>query len=691
MFDLHIPEGHTAAAYSTCRQERASPVFLLIFVLITFTYVHGLTPAAPFLRHVGPRCHENCTKNGNCNGDTGKCDCAFGYEGPTCESRTMPACHTSHKTRSPPLYGTWSLKNCNCFRQLARIGCPPLGDRECLYQALWNVSLACFEVEGIPPDQQTSDVPGDGFANPSLRWYWGQPLLGREAMNETKPPNHHQMPNGKYQLPLDACPQRCNERGICGGGSPNVVQGTCICMASYRGEACETVAQEDCYLSCSGGVGADLPSGTCIQGFCHCPPGRWGLACTRDEYYTSSVGWKPSYAGLRIFVYDLPQNVVHMRTDDGSGQTQDIMYLAEQAFLNQLLADSGSPTGVVTQNPWEANLFMVPTWSYWYTGNTVTPVRLFRHIIQYLRTSYPYWNELGGRNHMLWAVNDRGSCDWHHLEPELHHPIMVTHFGQAARLPPVHVMLNSETQEALERRRNSIRKVQQLLTGFQEFSHVDLYYENMPCYMPEKDVVVVPVAPVWVYPIIHTVYGMDHQQYNHSIPRPITFFFSGGTRTEMMYSQGVRQAITKMQQERPTWNRSDFLIRTAGSFKGTMLYSKFCLAPSGWGWGIRLVETMASGCVPVIVQDKIYQYLWDVLPYDEFSVRISRRNLHRLPQILDAITSEQLATLQKGLTRWHRAFLYGAVHPDGLAYNFTLLSLRRRLTNMRSAQYRRSS
>lgn len=37
-----------------------------------------------------------------------------------------------------------------------------------------------------------------------------------------------------------------------------------------------------------------------------------------------------------------------------------------------------------------------------------------------------------------------------------------------------------------------------------------------------------------------------------------------------------------------------------------MSKSTFCLAPSGFGWGIRLAEAMHSGCVPVIVQDHIY-------------------------------------------------------------------------------------
>ncbi len=35
--------------------------------------------------------------------------------------------------------------------------------------------------------------------------------------------------------------------------------------------------------------------------------------------------------------------------------------------------------------------------------------------------------------------------------------------------------------------------------------------------------------------------------------------------------------------------------------------SKFCLSPYGHGWGIRTNIYMAYGCVPVIIQDHVYQ------------------------------------------------------------------------------------
>ncbi|GIL58398.1 hypothetical protein Vafri_13533, partial [Volvox africanus] len=88
-----------------------------------------------------------------------------------------------------------------------------------------------------------------------------------------------------------------------------------------------------------------------------------------------------------------------------------------------------------------------------------------------------------------------------------------------------------------------------------------------------------------------------------------------------------------------------------------MQQSKFCLAPMGEGWGIRLTEAMVTGgCVPVIIQDHIYQPLWDVVPFEEFSLRFSRTDVTDLVEHLDDVTPVQLATLQAGVEKHHRAF-----------------------------------
>eukprot|EP00854_Cymbomonas_tetramitiformis_P028568 gene28568-35431_t len=51
------------------------------------------------------------------------------------------------------------------------------------------------------------------------------------------------------------------------------------------------------------------------------------------------------------------------------------------------------------------------------------------------------------------------------------------------------------------------------------------------------------------------------------------------------------------------------------------LTSKFCLAPSGQGWGIRAVIAIFYGCIPVVIQDHISMPYDEYLPWDQFSIR----------------------------------------------------------------------
>jgi hypothetical protein len=75
------------------------------------------------------------------------------------------------------------------------------------------------------------------------------------------------------------------------------------------------------------------------------------------------------------------------------------------------------------------------------------------------------------------------------------------------------------------------------------------------------------------------------------------------------------------------------------SYKNDVYDSKFCLAPTGAGWGIRIMEVILMGCLPVIIQDNVTQPLEEVIPYEKFSVRVAEADMERLPQILEAITS----------------------------------------------------
>ena len=114
----------------------------------------------------------------------------------------------------------------------------------------------------------------------------------------------------------------------------------------------------------------------------------------------------------------------------------------------------------------------------------------------------------------------------------------------------------------------------------------------------------------------------------------------------------------------------------------------FCFVPYGHGWGSRIIAVMATGCVPVIIQDHTYQPFEDILPYEDFSIRLNNGDIPHLPRVLRSVTPQQLEVLQRGVATYWRAFLwneYEEVKP--LAFEYTMLSLRRRYMNMKSMYY----
>ncbi len=205
----------------------------------------------------------------------------------------------------------------------------------------------------------------------------------------------------------------------------------------------------------------------------------------------------------------------------------------------------------------------------------------------------------------------------------------------------------------------------------------------------------------------------------------------------------------------------------AAEYESLLGRSRFCLAPYGHGWGMRLSHALMHGCVPVVLQDRVRQVsgraggkgirdvrrtgalrvvpcacssgfgLWsttvgilanlnesrvvvgmyrslaallvsvlcyigvcapvtsvvslpqpweDLLHYPDFSIRVGKRELHRLVPLLRAIPDEDVARLMRESNAVYRAFLW---QPElgGLAYNYTIASLRRRLSHIRGELY----
>ncbi|PNW87478.1 hypothetical protein CHLRE_02g144100v5 [Chlamydomonas reinhardtii] len=680
--------------------------------LASLSAVQGAAQS-PFKEEI-KTCHPDCTKFGNCNGETGQCDCPFGLTGPSCQERLFPACHSSKDEGTVPHYGTWYPKNCECIKQLRDWpgSCPDYLHYEgnsaaflspCFYDSVTHHNLLCFSYKGRDPAEQLSDSPP--LDDPNVEWFHitGYPRVLMTPVPPAQWPKEYKTPDGGQWRPLSECPDRCNNRGWCQiqgsnyqGFHEDPKERWCNCHGYYEGKSCEIADPGHCYRNCSG-------VGECVGGWCHCKPGYWGHGCTRTKAYSSSVGWRPNHAEIKVYVYDLPNNVVHRREFNDQWALIDLMYNSELEFTDKLLGD----WGVRTENPWEAALFYVPTFTYWFTGNVGHPYYVIQHATKWLQENSPFFNLTGGRNHIFWATNDRGVCKLQLAPPEMQHSIKLVHFGQSPRRPYAHRLKGQMDATAhLGGLLGALPQPGSRFPDFPEFNAGDILEESEICYRPEKDV----VAPNylhndWVKPDSYnkvwvTTTEADGTRVVKRKPdapaRTTTLYFGGYTKPIMAYSQGVRQTIHKMfgpggkyDPEGPN-ARKDFVIGgpAGGAAVDSMKLAKFCLAPMGAGWGIRLAEAMVSGCVPVIIQDHIYQAHWDILPFEEFSIRIGRNELHQLVDILDDVSPQQLDSLQAGIERYHRAFFWDA-HWGGLAYNYTVQALKRRAVSLWSANYRR--
>jgi hypothetical protein len=203
---------------------------------------------------------------------------------------------------------------------------------------------------------------------------------------------------------------------------------------------------------------------------------------------------------------------------------------------------------------------------------------------------------------------------------------------------------------------------------------------GLDCYVEGKDVVVPVDAAIGgteeaKLPVHGTPFACKRG------PHKVLLFMGGSMQNmgRVEYSQGVRQAIQALHR-----NESGFVL--GGRFTlDDLRASRFCLCPSGWGWGWRLSLAIVTQCVPVIIQPNVTQPFEDLLAgtpyaYKHWSVRLTKEDIPRLPELLRAVKMETLCSMQAMLARVYRAFLWQ--QPQGplfaSAYDMTQILLCRR-------------
>lgn len=100
--------------------------------------------------------------------------------------------------------------------------------------------------------------------------------------------------------------------------------------------------------------------------------------------------------------------------------------------------------------------------------------------------------------------------------------------------------------------------------------------------------------------------------------------------------------------------------RFAG-YQSEIVRSKFCLCPLGWApWSPRLVESVALGCVPVIVADGIRLPFPAAVPWKDISLTVAESDVDKIGSILAHVAATNLTAIQRNLwdPRVRKALLF---------------------------------
>ncbi|XP_010491808.1 PREDICTED: probable glycosyltransferase At5g11130 [Camelina sativa] len=211
---------------------------------------------------------------------------------------------------------------------------------------------------------------------------------------------------------------------------------------------------------------------------------------------------------------------------------------------------------------------------------------------------YPYWNRSRGADHFFLSCHD-WAPDVSTADPELYR-----HFIRA--------LCNANASEGFTPRRDvSLPEI--------NIAHSQLGY-------------------------VHT--GEPPQN------RKLLAFFAGGSHGE------VRKILFDQ------WKEKDNDVQVYEYLPKTMNYTKmmdkakFCLCPSGWEVASpRIVESLYSGCVPVIIADSYVLPFSDVLNWKTFSIHIPVSKIPEIKKILEAIPEDEYLEFQRKVLEVRKHFV----------------------------------
>ncbi|KAG4113674.1 hypothetical protein ERO13_D13G238500v2 [Gossypium hirsutum] len=315
-----------------------------------------------------------------------------------------------------------------------------------------------------------------------------------------------------------------------------------------------------------------------------------------------------AFKDLKIFIYELPSEY---NEDWLSNKRCSNHLFASEVAIHRALMNTYD---LRTFDPYEADFFFVPVYvsCNFSTVNGFPAIgharSLISSAIQLISSNYPFWNRTQGSDHIFVASHDYGAC-FHAMEDRaiddgipdfMKNSIILQTFGVNYKHPcqdVEHVVIPPYIPP--ESVRNTLEKSP--LTG-------------------NRDIMVFFRGKMEVHP--KNVSGK---------------FYGKKVRTEIWRRYNGDQRFYLQRQ------------RFAG-YQSEIVRSVFCLCPLGWApWSPRLVESVALGCVPVIIADGIQLPFPSAVKWSEISFTVAERDVGKLGRILEHVAKTNLSTIQKNL------------------------------------------
>ncbi|KAL6749482.1 exostosin-like glycosyltransferase [Haematococcus lacustris] len=625
-------------------------------------------------------CPNNCSFTGNCNHDTGQCDCPAGWEGLDCSTRRSRPCTNRFRSAGDEPAGhidvngrdlDWTVPGWKSTR------CPGICD---------DTYAACYcdgKYGFIPPPPPSAQHP---YGSPPVKY--GR-VLG-----------DHCHPSTTYDGRRVSWGHTSYEKVYGASGWCNATiapEDSCGCYQDgYYGNECEKRYEQTCMNQCSG-------HGECVVGFCKCHDGWYGTDCARkiagapmEPSLHESQPWLRQHVGLPleaqpqlpstprkrplIYIYDLPPAynarmlqyrvygptcVWRMYGADNHTVTQDNNVYGVEPYFWEALSQSQYRTF----DPEQADFFYVPlfiscwllpVWSIadypWWHGPSPNRVHqasnLMLEVQQWLQKTHPWWDRRGGRDHVWLTPHDEGAC-W---APRVitDNSIILTHWG---RMDANHT---SNTAYGADNYSEPIRNAWQK-TDWR------LNWQGGRCYHPDKDLVI----PSWKPP-----HHFKASPLMGALPleRDVLFYFKGdvGKSRLQWYSRGIRQKLYKLSIKEQWREKYTIMIGDRNDlppgYSEWLARSKYCLVAPGDGWSGRMEDAILHGCVPVIIMDQVHAVFETILDVDQFAVHITEAQMAQLPTILLSIPDDKWQRMQRRITHiWHRyAYATGPLQGSGI-------------------------